>query len=91
MNILEFFNPLDIDHLRAYQHLQAKGTWPTDFIPDTVDFTPNWQMTLQSKMADLWVGTNIFMHDMRPSEKPDGLINLDRLFEIAEDFEKKRK
>ena len=42
-------------------------------------------------MADLWVGTNIFMHDMRPSEKPDGIINLDRLFDIAKDFDKKRK
>ena len=93
MNILDFFNPLDIDHLRAYQHLQENGTWPTDFVPDwdKVEFTPNWQMMLQSKMADLWVGTNIFMHNMRPSEKPDGLINLDRLFEIAKDFEKKRK
>ena len=91
MKFLDFFNPLDIDHLRAYQHLQKRGTWPTDFIPDDVEFETNWHMMLQAKMADLWVGTNIFMHNMRPSEKPDGLINLDRLFNIAKDFDKKRK
>jgi hypothetical protein len=90
MKFLDFFNPLDIDHLTAYQHLQKKGTWPVKFIPDDVEFETTWQLLLQGKMADLWVGTNIFMHDMRPSEKPDGLINLDRLFEIADDFKKKR-
>ncbi len=71
MIILDFFDPLNIDHLRAYQHLQEKGTWPTNFIPDDVEFSSNWQMMLQAKMADLWVGTNIFMHNMKPSEKPD--------------------
>lgn len=91
MNILDFFNPIDIDHLKAYQHLQAKGSWPEGFIPDRVDFTPNWQMTLQSRMADLWVGTNIFVHKMKPSEKLDGIIDMDRLLNIAKDFEKKRK
>ena len=92
MIFLDFFDPLDIDHLRAYQHLQRKGSWPEGFIDwDNIDFEPNWQLHLQSKMADLWVGTNIFMHDMRPSEKPDGIINLDRLFDIAKDFDKKRK
>jgi len=93
MDILDFFNPLDIDHLRAYQHLQKKGAWPEGFIDwDIIEVKPNWQMMLQSKMADLWVGTNIFMHDMRPNEdQHDLVLNMDRLFEIAEDFDKKRK
>jgi|GEM_PF-3884640 len=84
MKMTDFFDPLNIDHLRAYKNLQLKGTWPEDFVPwDDVEFEPNWQMMLQSKMADLWVGTNIFMHDMKPSEEPDGTINLDRLFDKA--------
>ena len=93
MNILDFFNPLDIDHLKAYQYLQKKGKWPEGFIDwDNIVVDPNWQMILQSKMADLWVGTNIFMHDMKPDEnKIDLEINLDRMFQIAEDFDKKRK
>jgi hypothetical protein len=92
MDILEFFNPLDINHLRAYNHLQKSGTWPADFIDwDNIKFPPNWHMLLQAKMADLWVGTNIFMHDMKPSEKPDGLINMDRLLNIAKNFKEKRK
>ena len=91
MNILDFFNPIDIDHLKAYQHLQSTGMWPEGFIPERVDFSPNWQMLLQSRMADLWVGTNIFMHEMIPSEKSDAIIDLDRMFKIADDFDKKRK
>jgi hypothetical protein len=91
MKFLDFFNPLDIDHLRAYNHLQKNGTWPKGFIPEDVEMDDHWYMLMQTKMADLWVGTNIFMHDMRPSEKPDGIINLDRLFDIAKDFDKKRK
>jgi len=91
MKIDEFFNPLDIDHLHAYKHLQLKGSWPANFIPEDLEFTSNWQMTLQSKMADLWVGTNIFMHEMRPSEKSDGVIDLDRLLKIGDNFDKKRK
>jgi hypothetical protein len=92
MNILDFFNPLDIDHLKAYQHLEKKGSWPSDFIPEDVLFDTNWQMLLQSNMAHLWVGTNIFMHDMRPDQdQKDLVINMDRLFDIAKDFEKKRK
>ena len=91
MKFLDFFDPLDINHLRAYQHLQKKGTWPEDFIRNDIEFDSYWQMAIQSKMADLWVGTNIFMHEMKPSEKPDGIINLDRLFDIAKDFDKKRK
>jgi hypothetical protein len=91
MKFLDFFNALDINHLRAYQHLQQKGTWPIKFIPIEVEFDRNWQMELQAKMADLWVGTNIFMHDMKPSEKPDGTIDLDRLLKIADEFDRKRK
>jgi hypothetical protein len=92
MKFLDFFDPLDINHLRAYQHLQKNGTWPDTFIDwDNIEFEPNWQFSIHSKMADLWVGTNIFMHDMKPSEEPDGVINLDRLLKIGDDFDKKRK
>ena len=91
MNIIDFFNPLDIDHLRAYQHLQKKGSWPLNFIPGDVEFNGQWFTELQTKMADFWVGTNIFMHEMIPSEKSDAIIDLDRMFKIADDFDKKRK
>ena len=91
MKFLDFFDPLDIDHLTAYQHLQKNGTWPIKFIPDNIEFEPNWQMSIQAKMADLWVGTNIFMHNMKPSEEPDGVIDLDRLLKIGDNFDKKRK
>jgi hypothetical protein len=91
MKFLEFFNPLDIEHLRAYNHLQKTGAWPLGFIPEEVyqNMEPNWYMLIQSKMADLWVGTNIFMHDMKPDEKlKDKIIDLDRLLKIGKKTQK---
>ncbi len=90
MKFTEFFDPLDIDHLTAYQHLQKNGTWPEGFIPQDIEFESNWLFTIQTKMADLWVGTNIFMHQMKP-DKVDTIIKMDRLFDIANEFETKRK
>jgi hypothetical protein len=92
MKLIDFFDPLNIDHLRAYQHLQKTGTWPKGFIPDNMEFDSLWYTMIQTKMADLWVGTNIFMHDMKPDENlKDKIIDLDRLLKIGENFDKKRK
>lgn len=75
MKLSEFFNPLDIDHLKAFYHLQTKGTWPPGFIPEEVyqNMEPQWYMLIQAKMADLWVRTNIFMNDIS-SENTEGLL-----------------
>lgn len=92
MKFLDFFDPLNIEHLRAYRHLQRKGSWPEGFITNdmAIEFEINWQMELQFKMADLWVGTNIFMSGMNP-EALDKEIDLGPLLKIAEDFDKKMK
>ncbi|MDX1806210.1 MAG: hypothetical protein R3267_04180 [Paenisporosarcina sp.] len=90
MKITEFFDPLDIKHLIAYQHLQQKGVWPDGFIPKDVEFESNWQMMLQSKMAELWIGTNIFVHKMQTKDVQE-LISLDKILEIAQEFERKIK
>jgi hypothetical protein len=91
MKFLEFFDPLDINHLKAYQHLQKTGTWPEGFIPKNIEMDVNWYLLMQYKMADLWVGTNIFIHDMKPDENmKDKIIDFNRLLKIGKNFEEKR-
>jgi len=59
MNIVEYFNPHDINHIRAYQHLQHGGTWPTQFYANLkengIDLPANWQLDLAVKMSNAWI------------------------------------
>jgi hypothetical protein len=52
---IDFFDPANIDHIIAYNHLQLHGTWPEGFIPDTVELDANWYLQLMIKMANYWV------------------------------------
>jgi len=54
MKIEEWFDPTDIEHIRAYVHLESTGCWPQDFIPADVEFNPPWQIRLTAKMAHFW-------------------------------------
>lgn len=58
MSILEFFHVYNYDHLQAFKTLSACGAWPLGFIPNGTTFTPNWQITLLSRMAEAWVVHN---------------------------------
>lgn len=55
MNIYDWFNPNDVEHLKAYNYLMNTGFWPKDFIPKDVVFSSCWQSELTSKMAAFWV------------------------------------
>ena len=55
MNIAEWFESDNIEHIKAFYHLQHTGFWPKGFIPDYVSFSPTWQVLLQAKMADNWI------------------------------------
>jgi hypothetical protein len=37
MTIAEFFDPCNIIHLQAYDHLLRTGSWPEGFFPPNVD------------------------------------------------------
>ena len=43
-NIIEWFNPFDLEHLKAYKYLQKHGFW--------LDI---WQIGIINKIADCWV------------------------------------
>jgi hypothetical protein len=55
MTIIEFFDPNNIEHIKAFVHLQNTGIWPNYFITTDITFPLLWQTTLMSKMTDKWV------------------------------------
>lgn len=55
MNIIEFFNPYNIDHIKAYKVLSETGFWPEGFVPDEIKFVTLWHPMVAQKMADAWV------------------------------------
>lgn len=55
MKIDEWFDPHNIDHLKAYNHLRNYGEWPRDFLPDDLEYVFSWQMILMSKIANAYI------------------------------------
>jgi len=55
MTIVEFFDPRNADHCRAFQHLEQHGCWPDGFIPDDVEMTSAWQVALYARLAGCWI------------------------------------
>lgn len=51
MNIVCWFNSNNIEHLKAYKHLQDTGCWPEDFLPEGIWFNPAWTIGLVAKIA----------------------------------------
>ena len=65
MNILDWFDPENIEHLKAYKYLQDTGVWPKGFLPEDVDnifisaLEPNiltvWRSHLANRLADRYI------------------------------------
>lgn len=55
MKITEWFDPCVIDHVKAYRHLQNRGCWPQDFIPEGMTFPEGWHIIIAFKLANEWV------------------------------------
>lgn len=66
MDIVEYFDPLNLEHLDAYAHLAKTGQWPDGFATDIItkqEYNPVWQVKLVAKIADCWLA---HMNDRRP-------------------------
>ena len=37
MKIEEWFDTNNLEHMRAFKHLNKTGTWPIDFLPDDIE------------------------------------------------------
>jgi len=55
MELTEFFNPYNVDHIQAYKVLGETGAWPKDFLPEGVIISPVWNMILAAKCTNAWV------------------------------------
>ena len=56
--VVEFFEPYNIEHLKAFEYLLDTGVWPKDFYEENLEgleFPNNWQIILLSEMANCWV------------------------------------
>ena len=61
-NLVDFFDPENIDHIRAYDDLHSTGKWPTWFwnkIKD-MEISPNWNVMIMAKLADAWIEFKIY-------------------------------
>ena len=54
MDILDYFNIYNVDHLKAFRSLENTGSWPGDFLPEEISFCTAWQIKLAGKMATAW-------------------------------------
>jgi hypothetical protein len=51
INIVEFFDPSDEEHMKAYKYLRDTGVWPRGFISDNIIFEPYWYIHMLHKLV----------------------------------------
>lgn len=54
-SIIDWFDPNNIEHLKAYRELEHIGMWPKDFLPENILFTPTWNVGIMNKLADCYL------------------------------------
>ena len=64
MTIIEYFDPTNIEHLRAYDVLQRTGSWPRSFWRDHIEknmlvIPAGWSYGIASKLADAYVKEHV--------------------------------
>lgn len=57
--IVDWFDPYNPEHCRAYRELENTGSWPESFIPGTVFIPLHWQQFLRMKMVDAWLDAQL--------------------------------
>lgn len=55
MKITEFFNPYNLEHIKAYKHLITHSAWQEGFLPEDIEYDACWQAIIAFKMANVWV------------------------------------
>ena len=55
MRFDDFFDPYNVNHMKAYEHLCDRGCWPDGFIPTVCDIPVLWVPHIQAKMAQAWL------------------------------------
>ena len=57
MNLIDFFNPKNLEHVKAYYHLQHQGSWPSEFWEEIKEMKipEDWNVLIMQKLSDCWV------------------------------------
>ena len=55
VNFSDWFDPNNLEHIRAFKHLCKTSTWPEGFIPEHVDQGPLWHFEAVAALARCWV------------------------------------
>ena len=55
MDLVEYFDPYNIDHIKAYKKLQDTGMWPKGFLPENIYIPAGWDYRIKYKIADAWI------------------------------------
>ena len=55
MNIIDWFDVNNFEHILGYDYLIRTGHWPVGFIPEGTEFVPNWNILIMSKLADAYI------------------------------------
>ena len=59
MKIEDWFDPENIEHVKAYDELQQRGIWPKGFLPEDIEMGNCWQVLLMSKLADKYIESKL--------------------------------
>ncbi|NVZ11281.1 helix-turn-helix transcriptional regulator [Allochromatium humboldtianum] len=55
MNLANWFNPHNPEHMKAYDFLRKNGHWHEGFMPDDVEVPVLWAPLIHEKMATAWL------------------------------------
>lgn len=58
MNLTNFFDPYNIEHIKAFQHMQKTGAWPEKFfdkVKEHIAEDPHWYLSISMKMSNAWI------------------------------------
>ena len=55
MNIVDWFDVNNFEHILAYNYLIKTGHWPKGFLPDNIKFIPNWNILIMSNLANAYI------------------------------------
>ena len=72
MDIAEYFDARNTEHIKAYKHLMEKGAWPKDFYDSITDigitFSTIWHVAVLSKIAKCFIEDSLKNKDVQEKE-----------------------
>jgi hypothetical protein len=57
--LVDWFDPHNQEHLKAWKHLTQEGVWPEGFIPEGMSINPYWIIQITAKLADCWLNEKL--------------------------------